>query len=204
MVFKFIRININMEKVGVSKKGFTLVEMLVAIMIVGVISSILVVNWRRNENRYQLQIVAQDIVQNIRKTQEMSLAGSKYFNSQSGTYQIAFNYGLNFNLSSPFSYKIFANKSNDRRYDPNDELLENVQIETGFEISSLTGSTGSLTVVDVTFTVPDGFTTIRKDQPTSGSPWQNSLTITIRQIGKNCPNACKNIIIRNTGEVSIQ
>ena len=182
--------------------GFTLVETLVVVFIIGLLSTILIVNWRQNEKQYQLQMAAQEIVQNIRKVQGMALNGSRYNN------QIPFNYGLDFDLSSPNSYIIFANQSNDRRYDVGNDLIVGdtaVQIESGFEIGSLVGSTGVLTVVDTTFSMPDGFVTIRKDQPTGGSPWQNSLTITVRKIGTTCPSKdCKNIVIMDTGQINIQ
>lgn len=185
--------------------GFTLIEMLVVIVIVGVISSILIVNWRRNENQYQVQRIAQEIAQDIRKAQEMALNGTQY-NGQLPNK----NYGLYFSTSTPLSYKIFGDMNNNREYDGtggNDFLVADNSLQSGFEISSITvfksgKGTQAATVVSLTFTLPDGFVYVKGDV---SPPWQDSTTITVRKIGATCPsNNCKNIIINIGGQVSIQ
>jgi len=189
---KFPRLNKN--------KGFTLFELLVTVFIIGLLSSILVVNWRRNENQYQLQTVVQTVAQDIRKTQQMALTGAKY----SG--QIPNSYGLYFTTSIRSSYVMFADKNDDKRYTSSDDPpLETMSIESGYEIDSLNASpAGVLTGVSVTFNLPDGFTNIRKSD-VGGTPWQNSLTITIRKVGTICPSAtCKDIVINKSGQISIQ
>ncbi|MDP2934746.1 MAG: type II secretion system protein, partial [bacterium] len=52
--------------------GFTLIEALVVIFVIGTISSMMIVNWRKNESQYQLQRAAQEIMQNIRKAQDFA------------------------------------------------------------------------------------------------------------------------------------
>jgi len=185
-------------------KGFTLAELLVTIFIIGLLSSILVVNWRRNENQYQLQRVAQTVVQDIRKTQQMALTGSKY-NGQLPNK----NYGLVFSTLTPLSYKIFGDMNNNREYDSNDLSVADNNIESGFEIGLITvfrsqggGTTQSVTIVYASFSLPDAFTTVKAN---ISPPWQDSTTITVRKVGATCPSAnCKNIIIKTTGQVSIQ
>jgi len=59
------------------KKGFTVIEMLVVIFIIGVMSTVLVVNWRQNEKTYLVRRTAQEIAQSIRKAQDLALTGKK-------------------------------------------------------------------------------------------------------------------------------
>jgi prepilin-type N-terminal cleavage/methylation domain-containing protein len=198
---KFFKFNKN------KATGFTLIEVLVVVFIIGLLSSILIVNWRNNEKQYQLQMIVQETVQNIRKTQEMALAGSKYFDVVTSTYKIPNSYGVYFAISTPNSYKIFADVNDNKTYDSgNDTIVGGAdnQIESGYEISSLVGVPGgTLSGVSVTFNLPDGFTSIRKDG--TGTPWQNPLTITIRKIGTTCPSkTCKNIVVSTTGQINIQ
>src|SRR4030042_4251546 len=90
--------------------GFTMVEMLVVIFIIGIISSILIVNWRRNENQYQLQRAAYGLAQSIRKAQEMALNGSKHTGVMPNkAYGVHFYNGQNY-------YRIFSDQNNNNTY----------------------------------------------------------------------------------------
>lgn len=178
-------------KVIFKKGGFTLVEMLVMIVIIGIISSILIVNWRRNENQYQLQRAAQEVAQNIRKAQEMALAGR---NCPGTTPPLPASYGLHFYRDNPNSYAMFCDKNNNGTYQPSDEFVENISIESGVQIHSLSSGNQDL---DVVFTLPEGFVKIN---PSAAAP----AIITIKKTGTACPSSsCKTITIRKTGEVSI-
>lgn len=180
--------------------GFTLVETLVVVFIVGLLSTILIVNWRQNEKQYQLQMTAQEIVQNIRKTQGMALNGSKY------NGDIPQNYSLYFQVASR-SYNIFFEGSNDRLYNRGvDYCMEDFDIETELEINSISGIKGPNNYTpcnaSISFSLPDGFTTIKCE---GVGPALDSVTITIRRIGATCPGkSCKNIVIMKTGQINIQ
>jgi prepilin-type N-terminal cleavage/methylation domain-containing protein len=167
-------------------KGFTLVELLVVIFVIGLISSLLVVNWRNNEQQYLIRRMAQEVVLNIRKTQNMALNSLKY---QEGVPPY---YGLYFTQASS-SYEIFADKNGNNEYDSDtDILVDTINIIQGAEISSLSGGT----TLNLTFSIPDGFTRIK--------PQATSATITLKRVGGTCPQNCKNIRIINTGQVNIE
>lgn len=169
------------------KQGFTLLELLVVIFIVGLISSMLVANWRKGEKQYLLQRTAQEIVQNIRKAQDMALTSFRYEG------EIPSNYGIYFNIQeSRSSYKIFADDNGNQKYNSGERVGEDIILEQGIEINSL--SSGSR--IDITFSLPDSFTHIE--------PSANSATIAIKKAGGTCPQNCKNIIIINTGQVNIE
>jgi prepilin-type N-terminal cleavage/methylation domain-containing protein len=171
------------------QKAFTLVELLVVIVIIGVISTILVANWRRNEKQYQLQLTAQEIVQNIRKTQDMALTSLKHDPAE----PVPENFGIFFNPNQyPFSYRIFADKNGNKRYDDPGATI--IDLGGGIEIYSVSPAPR----LSITFSVPDGFVSIRQ-------PSEIIATIVIRIAGASCPSRnCKDIIVRNTGQINIQ
>ena len=170
------------------RRGFTLIELLIIVVIIGIISTMLVVNWRRNEKQYQLQRATQEIVQNIRKAQDMAL------NSYKHEEGFPSNYGIYFNKDDENSYVIFGDINSTYTYqgDPPDIEIDDISIESGIEIDSLSSGNQSL---HITFSLPDGFTNI--------VPFADSATIVIKKTGKTCPSEdCKNIIIKRTGQVT--
>jgi len=177
------------KKLGVTCRrqgGFTLIELLIVIFIIALVSAILVINMRKGERQYQVQLEAQVIAQNIRRAQDMALSSFRYRN------EIPYSYGVFFEKQSPSSYRIFADKNDNKRYDTPDSSVELVNIDQGVEIESISSEPR----MHITFSLPDGFTSI--------IPSAGSATITIKKTGGNCPEDCKDIVIERTGRVSVQ
>lgn len=177
-----------MKKEDKKQQGFSLVEMLVVIFIVALISATLIFNWRKNEKQYLLQRVAQNIVQDIRKMQDMTLNGTKYEN------QIPYSYGIFFDKNKKKSYQLFGDINGNNTYQPSDmEIGAEISIESGIEIDSLSSGAQNL---NITFLIPDGFTKINPSSPTA--------SIIIKREGKTCPSLnCKTINIRGMGQISV-
>lgn len=172
------------------KKGFTVIEMLVVIFIVGVMSTTLIVNWRKNEKTYLVRRTAQEIAQNIRKAQDMALTGKKIESED-----VPLSYGVSFDKQNTSSYIIFGDKNGNGTYQPSDIDInvETSSLSPGVEIYSL--STGNK--LDIIFSIPDGFTAI--------NPSTTEAVIGIRKTGASCPSSsCRNITIKNNGQISIQ
>jgi len=186
-----------MNRNGKKGKAFTLVEALVVIFVIGTISSMMIVNWRKNEKQYQLQRTAQEIMQNIRKAQDYALNGKQRIwpPTGGGTMQTPEAYGIHFSRNQPTSYFIYSQFiGGDGYQNPEDIQETNTQLEAGIEIDSFGGGN----VLDVFFGIPEGFVGF---SPGGGT----SATITIKRTGKTCPSIyCRNIIIRGTGEINIQ
>lgn len=185
------------------KNGFTLFELLIVIFIIGTVSSLLVINMRKGEKQYELQITAQEIAQSIRRAQDMALTSFKY----STTRPPPFNYGVYFRRSDRTFYRIFADNDGDYRYDGSSELVETVNISSGVELAYLYTKTSpssgmnSRSRIYLTFSLPDGFTKIKWS---AGAPDDYAAIIRIRRSDGTCPDDCKDIIIEETGRISIQ
>ncbi len=175
------------------KHGFTLIEVLVVIFIVGILSTILIVNWRNNEKTYLVQRTAQEIAQNVHRIQDMALSG-KIYSPEIKPYP----YGVNFSTGTKNSYVIFADKNGNGTYQtpPSDLFVETVSLDPDVEIYSLTPSSGG--VLNITFSIPDGFTVI--------SPSATSAIVKIRKVGTTCTQTknCRTITITNAGGVTIE
>lgn len=173
--------------------GFTLVEALVVIFVIGMISSIMIVSWQKSEKQYQLQRSAQEIVQTIRKAQDYALSSYRMEWPSDPDGLIPKSYGVQFEEDES-TYFIYGDNIGNLGYQNPEDIEETyVEFEGGVEIDSLGGST-----LDVIFSIPDGFISFNRLASVT------SVTITIKRTGKTCPSSyCRDIIIRKTGEISI-
>lgn len=64
----------NLEK---NNSGFTLIELIVSITILGLITTISIANYKKGGNSTELIAVTQDIVSEIRKTQSFAMSSEK-------------------------------------------------------------------------------------------------------------------------------
>jgi len=175
-------------------RGFTLLEILIVIFIVGIITTMLVVNWRKNERRYQLQRTAQEIAQLIRKAQGFALNGRQMFWSPTGEWLVPEYYGVHLDKTNPTLYFIYGQFIGNPGYQNPEEIEETF---TYTESDIVIDSFDKGNILDIIFNVPDGFTDFY--------PNGTSAVITIKRIGKTCPSSdCKTIELSNTGQINIQ
>ena len=171
--------------------GFTLFELLVTMSIIVLLSIMLTANLQKGEKQYQIQLAGQEIIQNIRRVQDMALTSFKYQGQE-----VPYFYGIYFDKNKKKSYIIFGDRNNNNTYQSSDIKIEEISIESGVEIDSLSSGNKDL---NIAFSVPDGFTYIEPDD--------DSAVITIKRKGINCiqsPKSCKNIIVEKTGRVNIE
>ena len=186
-----------------NKKGFTTFELLVVIFIIALLSSTLIANIRKGERQYKLQTAAQEMAQNIRRVQEMALAGVEH------NGLIPRNYGIYFEVGS-VSYTMFSEDSNDGKYDKNSDPIvgdDSIIIGSSLEISAIkacrpNGCAQGINI-SIVFQLPFGECAMKSVG--LSPPQRNDVTITLRKIGATCPGIdCRDIIIKDTGEISVQ
>jgi prepilin-type N-terminal cleavage/methylation domain-containing protein len=184
-------------------KGFTLIELLVVILIIGLISTILVADWRKNERQYRLQRTAQTIVQDIRKVQDMALASMEFQGSiPQGRYAVRFR------EQDPDSYLLFADVDDNGAYSGEAEKIDAPTFENEIELDSIctyttapTQGINCRTTIHTWFTPPDPLTEFDPGGANVGG-----VNINIKRTGADClssPQDCRAITVTRQGMIGI-
>lgn len=75
-----------------SQQGFTLIELMIVVFIIGLLSSIVTINFRSQRSSQEVQIAGQDFISNIREIQNNILTGKRVSGSEAAdAYEITFN-----------------------------------------------------------------------------------------------------------------
>lgn len=143
-------------------RGFTVVEMLVVLSIIGVITGIVVFNVGSQQRNSALLRSAQNLSLNLRRIENFALS-SKVFK----TSGVPCGWGVHFNGAGSTSYVIFADKAVsvdcfDRdfiRAVDGSEDFENINLDPQIAISNLGGG-----VSDVVFSPPEPSVVFVPDQ----------------------------------------
>lgn len=170
-----------------NKKGFTIIELLVVIAIIGIISGVMVINFNKGEQNNKLQRSAQQIVQSIRKAQNLALS-SVEFGGQIYDY-----YGVHFDKQAmSSSYYVFASLL-DKIYDSGEEV-ETINLEQDIIINSISPIQNNK--LDIIFLPPHAFVEF--------NPNATDATIIIKNQDGTCPQNCRYIKINDKGWMSIE
>ncbi len=169
-------------------KGFTVLEMLVVLSIIGIITGIVIFDVGSQQRNLALLRSAQNLSLNLRQMENFALS-SKTFK----TSGVPCGWGIHFNGAGSTSYIIFADKAinmncSDRdfiRAADGSEDLENVNIDPQITFSNLSGG-----LSDVIFSPPEPSVVF--------VPNQTMATIIL----VNKKGATRTIIINKTGFIS--
>jgi len=150
--------------------GFTLVELLVVIFIMGLLGSMVLANFRQGERIYSLSGATRKLVSDLRRIQNLSMSGVK-----SETEDIVYGYGIYLKKDGS-TYTIFMDKNNNKTFQPSDDLSkETVVLPRGIKISTITPVSSGL---DIFFLPPAPATYLNG----SANPGQ-SATVTLEVEG---------------------
>lgn len=111
-----------------NKNGFTIIEVLVVLFIVGLLSAVTLANYRQGEDDYVLLGEAQRLASKMRMARNMAMSGTGIASGKYG-------YGLHFSRANKTSYIFFVDKNGNKKYDNGEEfevikLPDNVRIVT--------------------------------------------------------------------------
>lgn len=173
--------------------GFTIIEMLVSVAIIGMISGIFLVNYRGTNRRSELVGAAQKFASDARLAQNYSLGLKKADIADANPP--AGGWGIYINRAST-SYVLFADKnapSGNRQYD-NGEKVREIFFPKGVTVATNGISIGGLSVPTSTivFFPPDPLTYIK-----------NSTTTNISIILKDQDNSTSTVRINFLGLIEV-
>lgn len=169
-------------------KGFTVVEMLVVLSIIGIITGMVIFNVGSQQRNSALLRSAQNLSLNLRRIQNFALS-SKTFK----TSGVPCGWGIHFNGVGSKSYVIFADKAasvncSDRdfaRAADGSEDFENINLDAQITVSSLSGG-----LSDIVFSPPEPSVVFIPNQTT------------VSVILSNRDSATREVRINKTGFIS--
>jgi len=164
------------------KKGFTLIEVLVVMIIIGILSSIFFLQRPKEEERLSLMRSAYKLSQDLREAQKMAMAAEK---SSCGSSS----FGIHFKSSWNNYYILFADCNGNYQRDANDVDIKTLTLEKGVEISNLFPSSS----FSILFEPPDPVVYI------SSESWGREAVITL-----SLDSFTKKVKINSAGRIEIE
>lgn len=185
-----------------SKRGFTLVEMLITISIFVVITSIVLTSHSKFSGNILVGNLAYDIALSVRQAQVYGLS-VREFSAGSGEFDIG--YGVHFDKDTPTFYILFADRNDDSLYNGVSEIVEVFNIKNGYGVSRFCAVVSSGTeectpstirFLDIVFKRPDPEANISSN---TGIKRYNKAEITV-----SSPQGQERVIsIWGTGQISV-
>ena len=193
----------------VSRGGFTLIEAVIVLGIVGFISALILVSFPGVSQNINLQRSSRNAALALRKAQNMAFAVRPVVDA-GGVRRTPIYFGVSVNRATPGTYILFADffpgGSPNGRYDPGggpnaDVIVETLQLEPGIAFGDITCLLGGIDqcgdVLNVAFSVPDAQMQIGSASQTVGESGELVLT------GQGGALSRK-IIVRTTGQIQIK
>ncbi len=166
------------------ESGFSLVELLVVMFILSLLSTITLIGYRSNQDKYAIKQAVQKVASDLRRAQNMAISGVDI----AGNY---YGYGIYF-VDDSNSYFIYGDINNDSSYDIGDTTIEIINFNNQIRISQ----TAPLAVeADIFFKSPNPKTYIDGSNLVG-----KTATVTLEVIGKSLNES---VIITTSGLIQV-
>lgn len=176
------------------QRGFTFVEMLVVVAVVGIISALMVVNFRKSEEGSRLQRSAQLVLLGIRKAQNFALSSAEFSNA--GNFEVPTGgYIAVFNKTNNTYFIIYADFNGTKNLDSGETIPGGtVNLEKGiivdfikYDASTKGALGGTPNECNIIFTPPDALLTLQPPIPPA-----DEVVVTIKKsTGASCSQNCQ-------------
>jgi len=136
-------------------KGFTIIELLIVISLVSTMSVLVFYDYGKNTKIFALERSAQKISQDLRITQQKSMAGEGSSEGLNG-------YGIIFDVSNN-NYSIYLNNNETPYYDTGDDIIETIEMPSDVKILNTKKDGSLLQPISISFFPPDPIVYIYDD-----------------------------------------
>lgn len=202
------------------KKGFTILELMICIVIIGMIAAVAMFSYSAFSDSLAISSAGQELSLEIRQAQIYGLSVKENTGSTCGNTFCA-GYGIHISLDDPTDYYIFVDQNGNNKYDgttncaASSECVEKVPFRNNISITSICGATfgggslvcppnASVRVMDILFLRPNPDANIRFVNSDGtfyggGGVFQTGQITLTSVRGKT-----SNVVIQNTGQISVQ
>lgn len=132
--------------------GFTLIELIVSIAIIGILTAVFIANYKTAGQKGELNIAAQQLVSDIRKVQSYAL-GLKKFDFGSGLEISEGGWGLHFNNSNDY-FTVFADDNENHIFNGSEEAFQ-IKLNKNIFIPNVKIGDDTRSTMHLTFIPPD-------------------------------------------------
>ena len=173
-------------------EGFTLVELLLVIFLILIISAAVFAQKGNMENGLILQKQARQLLQDLKETEESALGAEGFFcpTNSTTTYSV----GLNFKKTNDSSYFIFADCDNSHKYDSDDKIIKQVELNKKIKLSFVDHPAANLNIV---FSPPVPKVYI------DGNEWSSSEA-KVKLSLRNNPSKSITIAVNSAGRIKLE
>ncbi|MEA3344511.1 MAG: type II secretion system protein [Patescibacteria group bacterium] len=175
----FMRLNVKMNK------GFTLIEFLVSITIIGILTAMFIPSYLKFQTHLSLQRSAIKLAQDVKVAQEMAIAAAECPKCPSGEASNT-GYGVYFDMGwDNKQYRLYADTANSDEFFTNgaDTVLDTMELEDKIFIEDIDGDKFA-GIVSINFKPPDPGTKINDN-----SSDLDDTVITLCIQGSDCTKA---------------
>jgi prepilin-type N-terminal cleavage/methylation domain-containing protein len=172
--------------------GFTMIELLIVMSVIGILSSSVFLNWKHGESGFALQNSAYKLSQDIREMQEMAMEAKEI---DCGGGDTCSSFGVYFNKSYINYYLLFVDCDGNKAYETvNDKLIRPaVYFEDGIEFFNLSSPA---TAFSVLFVPPEPTTYIKNET--------SDIEAVISVYDPDYPSEKKTIRLNTSGMIEIK
>lgn len=195
-----------------TKKGFTLVELLIVFAVIAILSGILVANFPGIRQELALKIAAHKLAQDIRWVQEMAMAAKKEercFNPDGTPKSPDYKYGFGVVFSTQDctgdkpckdEYILYADRNGNKRYQPSDPDYDILLSSPDFGSTEVQSYSGGATRLNIVFEPPNPTVFFRATSDEELPVQEVFITLQI----KNNPAKTKTIIVNKAGLIYVE
>ena len=136
-----------------TKRAFSVIEMVVTMAIILILTTIVLVSYRKGGQQLALNRAAHKLTQDIRRAQELAMSSTPFETGVS--LLVPFGYGIFFNTSQSSNYYLFADVNNDLYFNEGEQVEGPIAFEERVRISDLVSASGTEITIAIVFQPPD-------------------------------------------------